>query len=595
MPYVARLGAMASAAVVFASVGASLPTDTPPLGLASARTPVAHAARAPSKISYALVSGRVRGVRRSARCAPPTCVIDPPPCRARGCQPECSAETDATCPTPPRAPTEPSACPRAPPFNLLFAATGPNAEPLNPEWSWQCSYKSYDDPRFYAAPRDRCGAFLMRNGLDTEDGVLVGSPPCSTEISGFDTPLLVGATGATCRIGQAGSGSLPGHANWRAVTYTGVLAWDQKSSWAFGDDDYNFWLDTRGQSPAAPQPYAPSPPGATRNRPRLQLEFQGQETVSEYGQRDWVSVKDHAEAGDSKWMHHFFDGHDAVALGLLGVDNEHEAQPELHPVYALAVRTTTLQASMDTVDDRWLVFMRNTGNEGWCSHKDHPFGDAASVSYVSLLLTPPSSSWAPAGQPIVHSDFAVSRFWVPSPFVTRFGVNMAALTVSLPPPTMGQGGWVAGTIDLRWRSRVTPAPFPPIIVPGVPEYNFVPPAATRRRRRSVDREARLDAEALLPSVARRMTRAERRRYYEEIGKPPRGRRRYVRRRAQLSLSAPPQQMITPVTAIDTTARAWARYLDRRGHALCVSARRRLPGALRRICREPNRRSPSLAG
>ena len=64
--------------------------------------------------------------------------------------------------------------------------------------------------------------------------------------------------------------------------------------------------------------------------------------------------------------------------GLFGVDFEHGGgKSELHPVYAMAVNV-----SDDPADNVWAIFVRNTGNEGYCSHRDWP---AEFTSYTFRL------------------------------------------------------------------------------------------------------------------------------------------------------------------------------------------------------------------
>jgi hypothetical protein len=65
------------------------------------------------------------------------------------------------------------------------------------------------------------------------------------------------------------------------------------------------------------------------------------------------------------------DGRANVAIvGILGIDCEHECHSELHPVYAMAVRANDPDATPNV--ETWMLFARNWGNEGSCSHKGHP-------------------------------------------------------------------------------------------------------------------------------------------------------------------------------------------------------------------------------
>jgi hypothetical protein len=60
------------------------------------------------------------------------------------------------------------------------------------------------------------------------------------------------------------------------------------------------------------------------------------------------------------------DGSYAIVTGLMGLDCEHSCSTELHPVWAMAVRVKS-----DPADVVWAIFVRNWGNEGFCSQDQH--------------------------------------------------------------------------------------------------------------------------------------------------------------------------------------------------------------------------------
>jgi hypothetical protein len=55
-----------------------------------------------------------------------------------------------------------------------------------------------------------------------------------------------------------------------------------------------------------------------------------------------------------------------VVAGLVGTDCEHDCYSEIHPVWAIAVHVKN-----DPNDDVWAIFVRNFGNEGFCSRYQH--------------------------------------------------------------------------------------------------------------------------------------------------------------------------------------------------------------------------------
>ena len=56
------------------------------------------------------------------------------------------------------------------------------------------------------------------------------------------------------------------------------------------------------------------------------------------------------------------DGKHTIVTALWGLDLQHEGQSELHPAFAMAMLVND-----DPHDDRWAMFVRTWGDEGWCS------------------------------------------------------------------------------------------------------------------------------------------------------------------------------------------------------------------------------------
>jgi hypothetical protein len=81
----------------------------------------------------------------------------------------------------------------------------------------------------------------------------------------------------------------------------------------------------------------------------------------------------------------------AVVIGLVGLDSAHTVYSELHPVYAMAI-----EMNSDPADNTWIVFARNTGNEGACAVEDHPLtcpqGGGDALRRLTLLIPPPKGT-----------------------------------------------------------------------------------------------------------------------------------------------------------------------------------------------------------
>ncbi len=137
---------------------------------------------------------------------------------------------------------------------------------------------------------------------------------------------------------------LSGHLNWYNVTYQGTIYWESASgSWP-NDNDINLQL-------------APVNNGGvtTLNSGTLGLEFDSTETINNYKEPYWQP----GTIGTS------MNGNPAVVTGIMGIDGVHGGWTEIHPVLALAIWTDEKESG-DGVDDTWVFFLRNSGDEGGC-------------------------------------------------------------------------------------------------------------------------------------------------------------------------------------------------------------------------------------
>ena len=151
-----------------------------------------------------------------------------------------------------------------------------------------------------------------------------------------------------------------GHVNYGVATYEGPIWWYSHDT---DDDDYNFKL------------LPPEGAGTTLTDHRaIKLEFDSDETVDDMDRGWWNTfheavnfdaalevVGEHRDvAGALVRQKH------AIATGLFGLDCAHECGSELHPVYSLAVNIDNRQHN-----DKWAIFARNWGDEGFCGDQDH--------------------------------------------------------------------------------------------------------------------------------------------------------------------------------------------------------------------------------
>lgn len=255
------------------------------------------------------------------------------------------------------------------PFDLVSDAFDPNGIPLNPQWGWRRTHPEPD--RSLPDPNQLCNGFPATYVPFTSppriSGYSAGSPPCTNQPISFDT--ATGWNGFLCTF-KGTSGKLHGHVNWNAATYEGPIYWDSHSS-PGTDDDYNFRL---------------APPSLTTLVPSaalLGIEFDSDETIDHFHTPWW------------EWFHRAVDdgsgdvitGSEAIVIGLLGLDCEHSCATEIHPVWAMAIHDVNKRSPSDDV---WAIFVRNWGNEGYCSSKNHLL-DLTSITF-KLPWKPNASS-----------------------------------------------------------------------------------------------------------------------------------------------------------------------------------------------------------
>ena len=220
----------------------------------------------------------------------------------------------------------------AAPMDLVSSGSyDPNWLWLNPRWGLQQTY-----PGSFADPQ---ACFNLSGWFS--------NPACTVQRPGIDEP-----DGLTWLICYAGSTTpIEGHVNWYPATYTGPVYWSEQS---WPDMDYNINL------------VPPSRNGLTRyNTTTIHTEFDARETIDNFVTPWWKVFRGASDATKSVMI----NGREAVVGGLVGTDCEHDCYSEIHPVWALAIHVKS-----DPLDDVWAIFVRNFGNEGYCSKYQHLVG-----------------------------------------------------------------------------------------------------------------------------------------------------------------------------------------------------------------------------
>jgi hypothetical protein len=340
------------------------------------------------------------------------------------------------------------------PFDLVGDTVDSNGLFLNPRWGWEADPRSRVKPASngmqspqdpWPDPNQLCNGFTYVTG-DPGNGISLGQPPCTNQIGPHDIDSPAGLpsdlNNAGCSWFGGRSGALHGHVNWWPATVTGHIIWrghmtglgfDPRDPLKFppehGDDDYCFYLFPANEGLGN---------FAEQYRGVIEAEMDSDETVDHFGSGWWNSFHDTVDQASPKWDYsgdspasRMINSQKAIITGLVGIDEEHEGHSELHPIYAMAIQvnpidyTTTYDPNKEANNDRWAVFARNWGDEGYCSQDQHPWD----VPEVSIFIPEPvpSSDYAILEQEFVPSGgdkpLIVQHGKVPGGIVIKFGLG----------------------------------------------------------------------------------------------------------------------------------------------------------------------------
>ncbi len=344
------------------------------------------------------------------------------------------------------------------PFDLVSDTTDSNGLFLNPKWGWEADPRSHNPPYsngrqsitdFSPDPEKLCDGFAYAGG-DPNNGISFGAPPCTSQIGPHDIDSPAGVAlgsppqvnSAACTLFGGRSGALHGHVNWWPATITGHIIWhghmtglgfDPMNAYKLppehGDDDYCFYLDPTnnglGNISAEYQGW-------------IESEMDSDETVDHFGSGWWKGFRDAVDQARPEWDYSggtpaamMINPQEAIITGLVGIDEEHDGHSELHPIYAMAIHANPIDYSV-TYDpikvansDRWAVFARNWGDEGFCSQDQHLWD----IPEISIFIPEPlpSSDYAILDQEFSGSGgdkpLTVEHSKVPGGVVIKFGLG----------------------------------------------------------------------------------------------------------------------------------------------------------------------------
>jgi hypothetical protein len=297
------------------------------------------------------------------------------------------------------------------PFDFVVESTDVNGWALNPKWGAQIpDATNLPDP--YKCP-----------GLAPW---AIGS--CTSTLSWMDQSSWKCPSTAFQYVW------FPGHINFGGAVVSGTIAWSDRSG---NDDDYNLALVPDGGT------------GLTSSNPSaLGLEFDSDETIDHFHTSWWSSFHDAVDRGkaDAGAM---IDGKRAIAFGVLGLDCAHDCSSEMHPVFALAINV-----SNDPNDDVWAFFVRNWGNEGYCSSGTEHLVD--SISTFTFTLPHPGALKAET----IQSEFLSRGLGASGPFVDTVPGVGANVTFGF--PRASERERMNGILHLKWTGPRPPTARPQI-------------------------------------------------------------------------------------------------------------------------------------
>jgi hypothetical protein len=210
-------------------------------------------------------------------------------------------------------------------FDVVATSLDANRFPLNPKWGQQVRDNTLP------SPKNSCP-------VDDQDTQHWTSSPQFPKCTSFPVTF--------------NGGWICGHhVNFLPITYKGTVRWNGGPGWF--DHDYTFNVTSPGDelySTAGSQ---------------IHVEFDATETVDNWDKTGTWWEKFHhqgVEKGDEE-AGIMIDNHSVIVLGLLGMDTQHDAKTEMHPLYAMFVLVGQDFRSRQAT---WAFFVRNWGNEGYC-------------------------------------------------------------------------------------------------------------------------------------------------------------------------------------------------------------------------------------
>jgi hypothetical protein len=311
-------------------------------------------------------------------------------------------------------------------WDLELTQFDDNGIPLDPDWHSNVAKAGFPDPGacrwpWQSGSAKNCTSQITNTDYDVNAGY------------SFWNPIKVEEC-ASCSLCQSFSTNegFGGHANWTAATYTGTVLWEEKSD-PGADDGYSVNLAT------------PHAAGATAGRTDgLHVEFDSDETIDpltdDFQLPFFLQFRSAVDSGDSQ-AHDFLDGKDMIVTGLVGVDFAHTPSGESHPAWSVAIHANT-----DPADDTWAFFVRNWGDEGYCSESQHYIYYLDNIYMLRIPWPAGATSGIVNGNTISKTDSSIT---MDDPVFDAATRTVVITFRNLPDPTVH--GLIGGELHFTWQ------------------------------------------------------------------------------------------------------------------------------------------------
>jgi hypothetical protein len=190
---------------------------------------------------------------------------------------------------------------------------------------------------------------------------------------------------------------------------------------------------------------------------------------------------------------------DMIVTGLIGVDFAHTPGGESHPAWSAAIH-----ANEDPADDTWAFFVRNWGNEGYCSESQHYINYLDNIYMMRIPWPAGAKSGFANGNTISKTDANIT---MDDPVFDAATRTVIITFRNLPDPSSHR--LIGGELHFTWQGAAL-QPRPRILSSRRPPAN--PPEK---------------AEMLKNSLVTRMNAAQRKIYIANAPKRPEHPRRPV--------------------------------------------------------------------